>query len=246
MSKLKNTLIFSSLFAILFFSVFFNACKNKKDDFVLDYKYEYFPLDSGRYWIWETDSIRFEPLGSGNVKSDTGKYFIKEVVESIYNDNAGRPTARIERYRSETSTPYNWYITDIWFANLTNKTGEKVEENLRFVKLIFPPKNNQTWKGNQYVQVTNNIEWLNDWTYSVESLDVPATYNNLNFDSTITVLQNTNENLIEKSFSTETYAKNVGLVYKELLRLEKTNVTNTWEFPEKGFILKMTIKEFSN
>jgi hypothetical protein len=223
----------------------FSGCKNKTDDFVLDYKYEYFPLDSGRYWIWEVDSIIFTPLGSGQVQRDTIKTYIKEVVESVYTDNAGRPTARIERYQSN-STDYVWNITDVWFANLTQRTGEKIEENLRFVKLIFPPKQNQTWSGNQYIKVTETIEWLKDWTYRVIALDVPNTFNGISFDSTITVLQHDSENLIEKTFATETYAKNVGLVYKEWLNLEKTRVTEPWTNPEKGFILKMTIKEFGN
>lgn len=222
-----------------------SGCKNKTDDFALDYKYEYFPLDSGRYWIWEVDSVIFTPLGSGFVQRDTLKVYIKEVVESIYTDNAGRPTARIERYQSNTDD-YVWFITDIWFANLTQRTGEKVEENLRFVKILFPPKQEQTWRGNQYIQVTETIEWMKDWAYRVSALDVPKTLNGMAFDSTITILQHDNENLIQKTFATETYAKNVGLVYKEWLNLEKTRVTEPWTNPEKGFIQKMTIKEFGN
>ncbi len=240
----KNTSVFIGLLTVII-AVYFSGCKTKTDNFVLDYKYEYFPFDSGRYWIWEVDSIIFEPLGSGLVRSDTLKVYIKEVVESIYTDNAGRPTARIERYQSYTED-YNWFITDVWFANRTRKTGEKIEENLRFVKLLFPPKKNQTWNGNQYLQFTENIEWLKGWVYEVTLLDVPAIYNAVNFDSTITVLQRDSENLIAKTYATETYAKNVGLVYKEWLNLEKTRVTEPWTNPEKGFILKMTIKEFGN
>lgn len=237
-----------SIYGILllcFAALLLPGCKNKTDDFILDYKYEYFPLDSGRYWIWEVDSVIFTPLGSGFVQRDTLKVYIKEVVESIYLDNAGRPTARIERYQSNSEN-YQWFVTNIWFANLTPRTGEKVEENLRFIKLLFPPKLEQTWRGNQYIQFTENIEWMKDWIYRVVSLDEPKTLNGITFDSTITILQVDRENLIQKTFATETYAKNVGLVYKEWLNLEKTRVTEPWTNPEKGFIQKMTIKEFGN
>jgi hypothetical protein len=240
----KNRFFFIGLLAVIL-AVYFPGCKTKTDDFVLDYKYEYFPLDSGRYWIWEVDSIIFEPLGSGFVRSDTMKLYIKEVVESIFIDNSGRPTARIERYQSYTED-YNWFITDVWFANRTQKTGEKIEENLRFVKLLFPPKKNQKWNGNQYIQFTENIEWLKDWVYEVTALDAPATFNATTFDSTITIMQRDSENLIAKTFATETYAINVGLVYREWSNLEKTRVTEPWTNPEKGFILKMTIKEYGN
>lgn len=242
---MKKFIPFSFLFfAGAFFAVLlFPSCNDTDDDFQVDFKREYFPIDSGRFWIWKVDSIKFVPLGSGFALSDTVNYYIKEVIESQFIDNAGRPTYRIERYRSNTNT-LEWFISDIWFANRTDITAEKVEENLRYVKLLFPPKKGQQWKGNQFIQVSENIEWMDNWDYRLTELDQPKTFQNLTFDSTLTVLQIDNENLIEKAFATETYAKNVGLVYQEILYLEKTNVLNPWTKPENGFILRTTLIDF--
>ena len=231
-------------FLVVVALLLFTCKKGSNDDFTLDYQYEYFPVDSGRYWIYKVDSVRFV-----NGFSDTVTFYVKELIESIYPDNTNRPTARIERFRSNDSMG-TWAITDVWFANRNQITGEKIEENLKFVKILFPPKEGQTWKGNQFLQVTTNIEWIEDWTYEVQSLNVPVTIGNMNFDSTLTILQHDNqidfENKLEKIFSTETYAKGVGMVYKELSYLEKQDITAPWIEPADGFILKMTIVDYGN
>jgi hypothetical protein len=231
---------FLSILFIVSLSALLYTCKKSTDNYTVDYQYEYFPLDSGRYWIYKVDSVTFqENIG------DTVSFYVKEYIESYYPDNEGRPTARIERSRSN-DTSFAWFITDIWFANRTQITGEKSEENLRFVKLLFPPEEGQTWKGNQYIQVTNSIEWMENWDYELQTLHTSATIGNMNFDSTLTVLQCDNENLFEKTFSTETYARNVGLVYKELMNLGKQDPAATWNEPKDGFILRMTIVDYGN
>jgi hypothetical protein len=240
----KNSIFLYTLLCFLFAIVLIPSCQKDAEKFSLEYKYEYFPLDSGRYWIYRVDSITFNNNTTPTTR-DTAVFYVRERVESIYPDNANRPTARIERSR-RNDTIGNWSIIDIWFANRTQTTGEKSEENLRFVKLLFPPREGQTWKGNQYIQVTESIKWLNNWDYVAQTLDVPATTGGISFDSTLTVLQRDDENLIEKSFSSETYAKNVGLVYKELLHLTKEDVTAPWTEPRSGFILKMTIVDYGN
>jgi hypothetical protein len=221
----------------------FSACNKYSEQFQPDYKYEYFPLDSGRYWIYKVDSLVFNYNGIFTER-DTISFYMREIVESIFPDNAKRPTARIERSRSDSPTG-SWQITDIYFANLTKYTAEKSEENLRFIKLLFPPKVGQTWKGNKYIQVTDRIRWLDNWDYEVKTLDVSQTIGTITFDSTLTVLQRDDINAIAKTYSVETYAKGVGLVYKELMNLELIP-TVPWTDPRSGFILKMTIVDYGN
>ena len=62
----------------------------------------------------------------------------------------------------------------------------------------------------------------------------------INSDSTITVLQAADSSNVQKVYSVERYAKNIGLVYKELWRLDAQLVDNqTYENNSVfGFILK--------
>lgn len=226
-----------------FATISLSSCKNNPETFLLDYKYDYFPLDSGRFWIYRVDSFLFNYNGNFTTR-DTISFYMRERVESFFPDNAHRPTARLERSRSN-SIGGPWQITDIYFANRTQTTAEKTEENMRFIKLLFPPQIGQTWKGNQYLQLTDRLRWLDNWNYEVKSLDAPATIGALSFDSSLTVLQHDEQNAIAKVYSTETYVKSVGLAYKELMNLELVP-TLPWTEPRNGFILKMTLVDYGN
>ncbi|MBK8657434.1 MAG: hypothetical protein IPN22_00765 [Bacteroidetes bacterium] len=62
----------------------------------------------------------------------------------------------------------------------------------------------------------------------------------LNFDSTLTVLQVDDEDLIEKTLRREVYAKNIGMVYQEWEYLTKQKVQLNWQNgPENGFRIRM-------
>ena len=72
----------------------------------------------------------------------------------------------------------------------------------------FPSELNKTWDGN----IKNN---LGEKLYEYISVNDPDVQNNMVFDSTITVLQSDEEDIIEKDYKVEKYAANVGMYYKE-------------------------------
>lgn len=182
-----------------------------------DVGYNYFPDATGHYVIYEGDSIIYKD--NEDEGPDTFRFLTKELIESVYTDNEGRPTLRIQRFTKwyNDSIPYEqmaWVHTDFWAANRTATTAEKVEENVRFVKLIFPVKENSSWNGNAF-------NYLEPWEYEYDDIHVQETINSIGFDSVATVLQNDVENLVDRKYGVEKYAKNVGLVYKEYLVLQK-------------------------
>lgn len=197
----------------------------------LDVGYGYFPTNVGHWIIYDVVTIEHDaPVN----KHDTAVFQIKEIIESTFLDNEYRETQRIERYlRSDSTLP--WVIKDVWFSNLTSSTAEKVEENVRFIKLIFPISLEKTWDGN-----VSNPQDI--WNYEYTEVDAPYTINILSFDSTVTVLQIDEGNLIEKNYALEIYAKNVGMIYKELLLLE-TEVDGTITI---GSELTMNINSYGN
>jgi hypothetical protein len=216
---MRSPLVLISLFLIALVSC-------KKDTQVLDVGYEYFPETIGKYVIYEGDSIIYDE--EGNAPHDTIRFQVKEVIESIYTDNQGRPTMRIERYKKmyNDTLPYNnmpWILSDVWAANRTSTTAERVEENVRFIKLIFPVKEDQSWNGN----AQNTLE---EWPYEITSAHESETVNNLSFDSVAVVLQNDDENLVERKYGVEKYARDIGLIYKEYLVLDKQK-KDSLDFP---------------
>lgn len=197
------------------------SCKKDADIKPLDIGYEYYPDKAGKYIIYDVDSI---VMNTFTTQVDTFKFQLKEVIESVYTDNSGRPTMRLERYRKNynKTTPYDqlpWVITDVWSANRTATSVERLEENIRYVRLIFPIEKNKTWKGNIYNS-------LSEWNYKYTEINKATTIGGLPFDSTLTVIQINEENLIEKQYYREIYAKNVGLVYKQIIDVQ-SNLINS-------------------
>jgi len=185
------------------------SCKKDHIEQPVDVGYEYYPVKVGNWTIFNVDSIVYNDFTG---KVDTFDYQIKEVIESDFTDNQGRKTQRLERYRRLNDT-CQWIIQDVWYSNLTSTTAEKVEENVRYVKLIFPVKSNQEWNGNTY-------NYLDPETYTYSALYHPYDSINIHFDSTITVIHRDELNLILNDYAIEIFAKNVGLIYKKDRHLE--------------------------
>jgi hypothetical protein len=200
-----------SAFAVIFF-IF--SCK--KDSPAPDLGYAYFPDNVGHYVIYQVDSTAQDD----RVNSDTTyRYQVKEVIQSIYYDNSGRPTMRIERYRKnyDPNVPYSaqqWTGPRVYAANLTKTTGERLEENFRYTRLTFPVKLGTKWNAN-----ANNT--LEAWDSRFTSIDQPEVVNGFSFDSVATVEEENEINLVETKYAEAKYAKHVGLVYRRLMLLNK-------------------------
>lgn len=203
------------LFLTLLFVSTVHSCKKEKEQTVLDMGYSYFPDQQGTYVIYDVDSFFYNDFTD---HIDTFKFQLKEKVESIFPDNENRPTMRIEQYVRfyNPKIPYSsipWKLRNVWTANRTVTTAERVEENIRFTKLIFPVEAKLSWNGN----ARNTFKAL---TYSYQYIDLPATVSNTHFDSVLQVTQQDVENVIIKKYYIEKYARNVGLVYKHVIDVE--------------------------
>jgi len=213
---------------IVFFTLFFSGCK-KSDKVSVDYYYNYFPLAVNSWVEYDVIDITHSDFGS-----DTLNYQLKELITEEFLDNSGRLTYRVERFMRE-STASDWVIKDVWYANRTKTTAEKIEENVRFTKMIFPVNTSKYWNGNAF-----NL--LKKWEYSYDSLHTSKTINSLVFDSTITVIQRDNQNVVEYEKAFEIYAVDIGLVYKKHVDLninlgDSTNIND-------GVELEMTVRSY--
>jgi hypothetical protein len=194
--------------------LFVPSCK--KDEPAPDLGYGYFPEKVGHYVIYEVDSTaKDDAFGFDS----TYRFQLKEVIQSIYYDNAGRPTMRLERWKKnyDPNVPYSsqqWVGPRIYAANLTNTTGERLEENIRYTRITFPVKLGPKWNAN-----ANNT--LEAWESRFTSVHEPEVVNGFSFDSVATVEEENILNIVETKYALAKYAKNVGLVYRQLLLLNK-------------------------
>jgi hypothetical protein len=181
--------------------VLLGGCK-KDDPATVDLGYAYFPKDSGHWIEYNVDSLR---VGDG--ESTTWNYTIREVVTDAFTDLEGRPAQRVIRYTKDSSNA--WIPKDVWWQTRDNVRAERSEENMRRIKLIFPPRTTSLWN-------TNATNTTRAFELTYEEVDVPWSVNGMTFDSTVLVVGTYESNLINTKIYKERYAKHVGLVYREV------------------------------
>jgi hypothetical protein len=192
----------------------------------------FMPLQVGKYVTYRLDSLGFYYYGQ---KDTITQYLAKDSVEAAIVDNLGRPGWRVVRYLSDTLGT-QWNANETYMVTPTLQTLEMVEDNFRFIKLVFPMNESYSWSGNSYLPTKPYEDFFDfsgvlnvnpqRWNYTYQNVNKPYQVGSQLFDSTTTVLQvNDSFNLvndepvIDTSFAsrtdwTETYAKNIGLIYR--------------------------------
>jgi hypothetical protein len=173
----------------------------------------YFPLKTGRFVEYEVMEITHDELAS--IKSDTLRYFLRCEIRDSFIDNAGRIAWEYVRYKRNNANQA-WQESDLWTMNLSDNKAQVVEENQRFVKLVFPIGKLTLWDANQF-----NTE--NKLTCRYEQLHESLDLNALSFDSTLRVEQENVRNLLIFRRKYEIYGNNVGLVKKYFKDLNISN-----------------------
>lgn len=234
--KYKNQLLkFAVACGLLSVALF--GCHDKTETLNIDYKYGYFPLDTGKYLTYAVDSISSY---NSNNKKDTVTYQLKELVADTFYDADNELSYRLELYRrADNNSP--WAIDRVWYEKKTTYNVQKVEDDIRFIKLVFPPKQDGTWNGNIYVPTTEPYRDFQNWNYHYESVDVPYTINSFSFDSSITVIGVNDSTFVDKRLRKEVYAKNLGMVYQEW-ELKTKQTFGSWDTGQwRGFSIRMRL-----
>lgn len=231
---------------VLIIALAFSACKKEFYNDTLSYHYDYQPLEIGQYTIFDVDSYRYL-YSAPSQFVDTIRYQQRELIADTFYDNQNRLNYRLEIMRRPNAAA-NWGDLKVGYCLKTTTNFERVEDDLRFTKFVFPPKNEVTWKGNNYIPATdtNFFKVYNDWTYTFKEVNTAKTINSLSFDSTATIVQVDEENLIDKKRSVEVFAKGVGFISKEFEVISKQDVSSGWDRPLKatGFRIRMKVNSY--
>jgi len=171
---------------------------------------EYFGLSEGKYLIYNVDSVVYDDF-LGQVFHY--HYQVKEWNKEFFEDSQGNQLMRLERF-SRPDADHDWRIKNVWTATLSKTKALKTEENQTFVKLVFPLKANLFWNGNLYnTKPTQN--------FRITQIHQPLNLGSLNFDSTLTVLQQEFITIIGEDLQYEIYATGVGMIYKKYVAITK-------------------------
>ena len=249
---MSNNLLFSLL--ILFSLILFTACE---PDFIpaseAEIEMDFFPIDSITTWEYRMDSVIYDNEG---LTVDSFISYRREQVLGSFMDAEGNITYRLGIAKKQELEDI-YMETDIWTFKL-NETGlQRTEENLNFVKLLFPIVLGDFWDGNQFPEDTevfiagDAVEVYKNWEYEyVDRFDTFTLGANV-YTDVIHVKQADNSNAIERRFSEEYYAKGVGMISRNMMILDVQCGTNPdclsapWvDKAHQGFILNQRLIDF--
>lgn len=214
----------------------FSACK-KDDAAEVDLGYNYFPKNIGHWIEYQVDSIRVS-LSFGVLDTTVYTYPLREMLVEDFTDGEGRACQRVVRYlRDDNNT---WLPKDVWWQTRDNVRAERSEENLRRVKLIFPPRAGTEWD-------TNAPNTEDAFGLEYENVDQPISINGLTFENTVSVVSTFEDNFVQSRHYQECYAKGVGMIVHVMdsVNHEWNFETNNWNSYDRWYV-KYAVTGYGN
>lgn len=231
----KNIILIFSFLAV------FQACK-KTATFQQEkiYDYSYFPTKTG---VWRTYQVTEINIDKPSNVFDTLQYFILHRYEGYYVDATNDSMLIMRRFFKKNDNE-KWQKLNSWYAGIKENKAIQVEENIKYVKQIYPLELGKHWNGNIY----NHSDTLNKFLYKIIALDTSLRVNNKRFDSVLIVNQRNFSSAVEKYFYEERYAKHIGLIEKQEVNIysEQIGTTPIEKRVSKGRFFTMTIIDFGN
>lgn len=164
----------------------------------------YVNLSTGMERVYEVDSLYYDNFQE---TIDTYHYTVTETVGKQIDSNRYRM-----RWQLKSSNSGIKEKGGLFSAKMKNSQFEVFRDNQRLVKMSFPVEKGKTWDGNSF-----NSKSATSFRY--ENTHEPYSNDNFDFDSTVTVVEKDQGNLIEQQTRKVVYTKGIGKVFKEELNL---------------------------
>ncbi|MEK0422083.1 MAG: hypothetical protein EBV15_01505 [Bacteroidetes bacterium] len=166
--------------------------------------------------IYRVDSIAFR---RDNPLPDTFSFEYMEIVDTVFFDNVNEPAARMKIVTRKDSLDF-WQFRRMYYAKTTEAFYERIEDNIRLLKISFPPAEDVLWNLNS----RNNLPPV---MLSYQNLYEPYQGEFMKSDTTLTVVGKEINNALEKYKYLEVYGKGIGLMYREKTEMLKQG--NNWD-----------------
>lgn len=184
------------------------ACNDDSDSIITESGLDYFPLQTGNYYIYNIDETIYSEVAPVQNKI----YQMKVEVMDSFPTPDGTYTYVLSRMTRDNETDV-WLDLDTWSTRANNLELVVNEGNTPYLKLVFPLHEGKEWNGNKY----NNF---GEDKYQLTSFGEPFELEETNFENTLTVTQENNDDVIVyHDIRKEVYAKDIGLVYREIMQL---------------------------
>jgi hypothetical protein len=211
------------------------GCESEDSLFNTRQEREYMPLSLGVFQVYAVHEIRYQ-LGV----PETLAYQLKVLVTDSFPSAGGNYTYVLTRSKRETGGEWNYL--DTWSARVNDSEFVVNEANISYLKVRLPLVAGNLWNGNTY-----NV--AGDDEYRLTDLQITQEAGGAVYPDCIYVLQADNEDyIVFLDQRHEIYARNVGLIYKEVTQLSYCTSTAQGclgqQVIESGVVFKQTIMEY--
>ena len=173
--------------------------------------FNYFPLEIGDYRVYQIQQIEYSLFAA----TDTAHYQLKELVVDTFSTQS-ELNYILHRFKRDLSTD-KWQLDSVWTSRRTQNHAIVVENNIPFVKMVFPIRLDKVWDGNLFNASPPDEYQITEISGSMET---PAG----TFVDNLTVFENNErDTLIYQDIRQSIYALNVGLIYKNSSILDFCN-----------------------
>lgn len=225
------------LFLLFAFSFSLLACSNETEEREIDQGKDYYPVEKSNEWVYAYDSIVYNRQFN---TIDTFSGFIKEVIIDELDTEGEYPVYRLERFLRKSLSD-SWKINTVWSVTVEENRLIRTEENLPFVKLLFPPKLDVEWDGNAFIDESLEVEIQGDpiqlyfnWDYSIDNKLDQMTVDGVVYQDVLTVVEVNTDDGFSRRLVQSHYARGVGLIAKNVEILECSNCDSSLPWSVKG------------
>ncbi|MER2998162.1 hypothetical protein [Pontibacter populi] len=169
----------------------------------------FYPLEVGDYRIYDVTDIKYQH----NVPTELN-FQMREWVADSFMDQTNTLTYKIIR-SIRANAESEWEDDSVMTVTKNHNMVTLTKDNTKYVKMVFPVEEGKTWHHDAF-----NDRYDSDLTDKELStyvdLDQPFSHADLQFDQTLTVLQQGIfvSPSLGKDERKEVYARNVGLIYR--------------------------------
>lgn len=222
------------------------ACNEETASPRSEWGYDYFPLEIGKIWNYEMDSIILRPE-VGGVQYDSVHLLVRETLVDTLRDLENHLWYRGERYDRYSDT-LPWRFSQTFLLRMDKQRAFRKEDNLEFVKMTFPVEQYRNWDGHAAFNSSRLIEVAGqpiaiykDWDYNYVYTDEQEIIHDLPFDSLCLIsgvdtgvndehpdIGGLATELFDRRFSIEKYARGIGLVYREMEIFNDLDTCSNW------------------
>jgi hypothetical protein len=189
-----------------------HSCKlNSVEPESIDLGYDYYPLEVGRYVIYDAYDTLYDPAQPKRI--DT-MYQVKEVIHDSFKDGTEEKFVVYHFTKRNTDIDFPAQPDSVWTVVNTANQLIRTESNVAYIKLVFPVKEGKTWNGN--AKNTSGPVTSSDKFYNMTNLDKPYTISNIVYPRTLKLtIANQSDPIVSKDIRYDIYVRGIGFAKKD-------------------------------